>query len=53
MHKQTAAWYSTKKNHRLSSDRLVHVQKTNKQKWELFFLLSMRKSEKSTIIIDN
>lgn len=32
MHKQTAAWYLTKKNHRLSSDRLVRVQKTNKQK---------------------
>ncbi|CAF2963489.1 unnamed protein product [Rotaria sp. Silwood2] len=31
IHKQTAAWYLTKKNH-LSSDRRVRVQQTNKQK---------------------
>ncbi len=31
MHKQTAVWYLTTKNNRLSSDRLVRVQKTNKQ----------------------
>jgi hypothetical protein len=31
MHKQTAAWYLTKKINRLSSDRLVRVQQTNKQ----------------------
>ncbi len=32
IHKQTAPWYLTKTNHRLSSDRLVRVQKMNKQK---------------------
>jgi hypothetical protein len=32
MHKQTAVWYLTKNNNHLSSDRLVRVQKINKQK---------------------
>ena len=31
MHKQTGAWCLTKKNNRLSSDRLVRVQEMNKQ----------------------
>ncbi|CAF3925446.1 unnamed protein product [Rotaria sordida] len=31
IHKQTAAWYLTNKNNRLSSDRTVRVQQTNKQ----------------------
>jgi hypothetical protein len=32
IHKQTAVWYFTKKNNQLSADRLVRVQKMNKQK---------------------
>ncbi|CAF1002645.1 unnamed protein product [Rotaria sordida] len=31
IHKQTAAWYLTKKDNHLSSDRRVRVQQTNKQ----------------------
>ena len=31
MHKQTAIWYLTNKNNRLSSDRTVRVQQMNKQ----------------------
>ncbi|CAF4092072.1 unnamed protein product [Rotaria sp. Silwood2] len=31
IHKQTAAWYLTNKNNRLSSDRTVRVQQANKQ----------------------
>lgn len=31
IHKQTAVWYLTTKNNRLSSDRLLRVQKMNKQ----------------------
>ena len=31
IHKQTAVWYLTNKNNRLSSDRTVRVQQTNKQ----------------------
>lgn len=31
MHKQTAVWYLTNKNNKLSSDRLIRVQKMNKQ----------------------
>jgi hypothetical protein len=32
IHKQTAVWYFTKKNNQLTADRLVRVQKMNKQK---------------------
>ncbi|CAF1613111.1 unnamed protein product [Didymodactylos carnosus] len=32
IHKQTAAWYLTTNNNQLSSDRLIRVQRMNKQK---------------------